>query len=95
MTAVMVRSGGKTRKVRCDAVAISLPPSPSFELARQAGAKVSFHPQHQTFVVEADDAGQTQAKGIFVAGDAAGPKSAREAAEHARRVAERVARGSP
>ena len=38
-------AGGRERRVDCDAVVISLPPSPAFELLRQTGVKISFRPE--------------------------------------------------
>ena len=45
VTAVRVRDGSKERTVRASAVVFDLPPAPSFELAAQAGAKITFNPE--------------------------------------------------
>jgi len=79
------RSGGR-RKVDCDAVVVSVPTSPSYELARHAGARVSFRADLGTFAVEADGEGRTRAAGVFVAGDVLGAGTAAEAAESGRRA---------
>ncbi len=81
---------GARQRLKCDLVAVSLPPAPSFELARQGGARVRYEPAQGGFVVEADARGATAAPRIFVAGDAAGARSAREAAESGARAAEAV-----
>lgn len=64
-----------------DAVAVCAAQSPSFELARAAGAKVSWHPTHRSFTVEADSSGRTANPAVFVAGELRSPMSAAAAAE--------------
>jgi sarcosine oxidase subunit alpha len=89
VTALSFRIDGRgARKVRCDAVVLSLPPSPSFELACQAGARASFRPADGVFAVEADADGQTAAPRLQVAGDITGGTSPEEAAALGRRAAE-------
>ncbi len=80
------------QRVACDAVVVAEDPSPSFALAEQAGAAVSFQEDLGTFILEADAEGRTAASQIFVAGDITGPKSASEAAECGTRAAKAIAR---
>jgi sarcosine oxidase subunit alpha len=75
------------KKVACDAVVLSVPPAPAYEVARHAGARVVFHPELGVFVVEADAEGRTRAEGVFVAGNALGGTTAARAAESGRRAA--------
>ncbi|MFZ5441057.1 MAG: 2Fe-2S iron-sulfur cluster-binding protein [Myxococcota bacterium] len=76
--AITTRPGGKTS---CDVIACCGVASPSFELARAAGAPVRWHPGHRCFVVEADAAGRTAVPGLFVAGEMCGPMSPAAAVE--------------
>ncbi|MDQ3262684.1 MAG: 2Fe-2S iron-sulfur cluster-binding protein [Myxococcota bacterium] len=85
------RADGKTHKVSCDTVLVCMPPSPSFELARQGGARITFSEQHGVFVVEADAVGRTHAPTVFVAGELLSPTSAREAALSGQRAGEAIA----
>ncbi|MHB8873900.1 MAG: 2Fe-2S iron-sulfur cluster-binding protein [Myxococcaceae bacterium] len=87
---VQLETGGR-KKLDCDAVVVCLPPSPGFELARQAGAKVSFDGALRVFVVEAGQDGRTAKERLFVAGDVTGPCSARAAAEAGQRAASAIA----
>ncbi|AKF81565.1 ferredoxin [Myxococcus fulvus 124B02] len=86
------RQGGR-RKVDCDAVLVSVPVTPSFELARQGGAKVSFEASRGLFRVEASAEGRTDAADVFVAGDVTGGGSAKEASEAGRRAAQALVEG--
>jgi len=80
-------AGKRERRVDCDAVVISVPPTPAFELLRQAGVKIGFHPQLQTFVPEVEPDGRTAVAGIWAAGDVVRPGSAQDAAESGRAAA--------
>jgi len=84
--------GAGRKRVACDAVILSLPPTPAYEVACHAGAKAVFHPQHGVLVVEADAEGRTAAEGVYVAGDVLGPRSALVAAESGRRAASALVR---
>ncbi|MBZ4376953.1 2Fe-2S iron-sulfur cluster-binding protein [Corallococcus sp. AS-1-6] len=79
--------GGRKQKVSCDAVVVSVPVAPGFELARQGGAKVEFDADAGHFRVEADADGRTQAADVFVAGDVAKPGTAKDAAAMGARAA--------
>jgi sarcosine oxidase subunit alpha len=87
------REGGKRKKVDCDAVLISVPTSPSFELARQGGASVGFDAERGLFVVEAEADGRTAAPDVFVAGDITGGGSAQQAAASGTRAAQALIGG--
>ncbi len=87
------REGGGREKVACDAVLVSVPVSPSFELARQGGAKVPFDEERGLFVVEVDPDGRTHAADVFAAGDVTGGGSAKDAAAAGRRAAEALVGG--
>lgn len=84
---------GDRRKVSCDAVLVSVPVSPSFELARQGGATVSFDEGRGLFKVEADADGRTGAVDVFAAGDLTGGGTARQAADAGRRTAQALVGG--
>jgi sarcosine oxidase subunit alpha len=87
------RSTGKRKKVDCDAVLVSIPTSPSFELARQGGASVHFDAERGLFVVQAEADGRTAASDVFVAGDITGGGTAKEAAAAGARAAEALIGG--
>jgi len=87
------RENGKRKKVDCDAVLVSIPPSPSFELARQGGATVNFDAERGLFAVQAEANGSTAAPDLFVAGDITGGGTAREAAAAGARAAEALIGG--
>ena len=77
----------------CDAIIVSIPTSPSFELARPGGAVVSFDADRGLFVVEAQANGSTAAEDLFVAGDITGGGTAREAMAAGARAAEALLGG--
>ena len=87
------RDTGKKKKVDCDAIIVSIPTSPSFELARQGGAAVSFDADRGLFVVEAQANGSTAAADLFVAGDITGGGTAKEAMAAGARAAEALLGG--
>jgi sarcosine oxidase subunit alpha len=87
------RADGKKVKARCQALVVCLPPSPSFELARQGGAKVEFDEHHGTFVVESDAQGRTATKAVFVAGTQRGGLPVDASSEHGREVARAIQEG--
>jgi sarcosine oxidase subunit alpha len=93
VSAITVRQNGREENVACDAVAICAHPGPSFELASQAGATVSFRAEHGLFAVDADADGRTAVPGVVVAGELLGPMTAGAAAESGRRAA-RAIRGA-
>src|SRR5262249_49762059 len=67
---------GQEERIACDAVLVSTPPVPSFELARQAGAAVTYQPKSKSFVVKADASGKTSAPFVFVCGILSGAHDA-------------------
>ena len=71
----------------CDAIVVSLPPSPAFELLRQAGVKISYRPELGTFAPEVQPDGSTAVAGIWAAGDGARPGTVADAVESGRRAA--------
>ncbi len=80
-------AGGRERRVDCDAIVVSLPPTPSFELLRQAGVKISYRPELGTFAPEVQPEGRTAVAGIWAAGDVTRPGTAADAVESGRRAA--------
>ncbi len=84
--------GRGRKKLDCDAVALSVPPAPAYEVARHAGARVVFRPELGVFAVEADGEGRTRAEGVFVAGNAVGGTTAAREAESGRRAAAALVR---
>lgn len=89
--AITVARDGKTEKVDCDAIALCAPLTPAFELARAAGARVSWDPRAKVFAVQADEGGEC-APNTWVAGEVRGPMSAATAAEQGRLAAEAIVR---
>ncbi len=87
LSAITVELEGKEQKVECEVVALCAPAAPSFELARQCGARVDWRPEPQVFCVVADGEGRTQANGVYAAGELLGPMSAAEAHESGKRAA--------
>jgi sarcosine oxidase subunit alpha len=85
------RKGGRRKKVECDAVVVSVPVAPSFELARQGGARVAWRPELMTFAVEADGDGRTAAGWLFVTGEQSGHPSPAESVRSGERAAEAAA----
>ncbi|RPH67755.1 MAG: ferredoxin [Myxococcaceae bacterium] len=83
-------AGRRERRVDCDAIVVSLPPTPAFELLRQAGVKISYRPELGTFAPEVQPEGRTAVAGIWAAGDVARPGSAAEAAGSGRRAAQGI-----
>lgn len=79
--ALTVSEQGREVKVACDAVAVCGAPFPAFELGRAAGAKVSWEPNSQLFVLDADTRGRTAAPQVWAAGEVRGAMSAAAAAE--------------
>lgn len=80
---VIVRDGDGERRVRCDAIAVEAPPSPSFELAEQAGASVRWH-ERRGFAPQAAEV----VPGVWCVGEARGlPFDLERLVEDGRRVA--------
>jgi len=67
---VKALDAGDGTRIRCDAVAIALPPAPLHELASCAGAKAQF--DGRGFPVETDPEGRTSVPWLFAAGTVAG-----------------------
>ena len=63
---------GPRRRIRCDAVAIALPPAPLHELASGAGAQARYDERAGGFPVSAGVDGRTAVPWLFVAGRVAG-----------------------
>ena len=74
LTVILGRGG--TQRIRCDAIALVAPPAPSFELARQGGARVRFDDHDGLFVVDADAVGRTAQAAVIVAGEVTGAMDA-------------------
>lgn len=84
--------GGREERVDCDGVAVCLPTSPAFELARQGGASVSFVEALRGFAVDADEDGKTAGEGVYVAGDQLGQTTVAKAADRGVRAARAIIR---
>ncbi len=80
VSALTVNESG-TKKYACDAVALCAKDSPSYELARAAGANVIWDPVRERFMVEADASGRTRNPRVFAAGQVRGPMSKAAASE--------------
>ncbi len=84
------RPDGVRTRLDCQTIAVCAPPAPSFELARQGGARIRFDQTSRLFVVEADQAGRTAQPDLFIAGDLSGPIDATASAASGRRAAEAI-----
>ncbi len=91
VNAVTVKTNKGEERVGCDAIALAASVSPSFELARAGGAKVSWNPRAKVFTVEADAHGRTANPSVYVAGQLRGPMSAAAATESGVLAAEAMA----
>lgn len=85
VTGLTVRRGGAEERVECDAVALCTKVAPSYELARQGGARVVF--DGARFIIEADADGRTLQEGIVVAGEQTGAMPIAKSVESGRRAA--------
>lgn len=83
---------GRVQRVDCDAVVVSLPASPAFELPRQAGVPVTYSAELETFAPVAEPDGRTSARDVWVAGDGVHPGTVREAIDSGRRAGVALAR---
>lgn len=79
-------AGRLPNRIPCDTIVTCTKASPSFELAEQGGAKVSFNPDTGTFEVAADENGLA-ARGLYVAGQLRGPLSPAQAAQSGKTAA--------
>lgn len=80
-------ASGRKSKLECDTLALSLPLSPGFELARQAGAEVGFDASAGHFAVRATEEGATSVPGLWVAGQLAGARTLEASRESGQRAA--------
>ncbi|HZS41010.1 MAG TPA: FAD/NAD(P)-binding oxidoreductase, partial [Polyangia bacterium] len=87
-----VRDGDRTRKLKCDLVAVAAPPAPASELPRQHGVEVVLRPDAGGFACVARDDGSTAAPNVWVSGDVAGYLGPRAAAEAGARTGDAIAR---
>jgi succinate dehydrogenase/fumarate reductase flavoprotein subunit len=71
-------------KVRCDAVAIALPPAPLHDLATSSGAQASYDPVLGGFPVAVDARGCTGPSWLFAAGTVCGQGGSQARASGAR-----------
>ena len=62
----------KVTKIRCDAIAIALPPAPLHDLASSAGAHAAWDAAKGGFPLQADEGGRTSVRWLFAAGTVAG-----------------------
>jgi sarcosine oxidase subunit alpha len=92
VAAVETVRDGKRARVRCDLVAVALPPAPSSELARERGCAVEFRREGGGFTVVVDDGGATAVPGVFACGDVTGARGPAAAAEHGTLVGRRAVR---
>ncbi|MFO0581772.1 MAG: 2Fe-2S iron-sulfur cluster-binding protein [Anaeromyxobacter sp.] len=79
---------GALARIRCDVVAVAMPPAPATELARSLGARVRFDAGLEAFAVEAAADGATGVAGLWVAGEATGAMDGAGAREAGRRAGE-------
>jgi sarcosine oxidase subunit alpha len=82
VAAVDLLRDGKRSRVRCDLVAVALPPAPSSELAREQGCAVRFAREAGGFAVTVDERGATTIPGVFACGDLTGARGPVAAAAH-------------
>lgn len=89
--ALTVRQGGREFRVDCDAVAVCGPLTPAFELARAAGARVSWDAAQRLFTVECDPDGHTAHGDVYIAGELRGAMDVATAAAQGQAAAEALA----
>ncbi len=89
--ALTVRQGGREFRVDCDAVAVCGPLTPAFELARAAGARVSWDAVGRLFTVECDPDGHTAHGDVYIAGELRGAMDVATAAAQGQAAAEALA----
>ncbi len=91
VTGVKLESAdGKTRRERCDLVAVWNLPAPASEGPRQHGCEVRFEPDRGGFAVQTGPDGGTAVPGVWACGDVCGfmgPERAREMGARAGRAA--------
>lgn len=84
--AVSFTSGGKTQRIDCDTVFLHHGVVPNTQAARSLGITHAWNPGQACFSPAVDDWGQSDAPGVFIAGDGGGIGGAK-AAEHTGRLA--------
>ncbi len=90
----ILASGGQTRIVECDAVAMGYGFLPQLALADIAGCEMRFDPTHRTWFVAVDDDLQTSVDAIFAAGEGTGIGGHRKASAEGRLAAYGAARAA-
>jgi len=93
VAAVEVDRDGKRARVKCDAVAVALPPAPSSELAREHGCAVRFAREAGGFAVTVDDRGATALPHVWACGDVTGARGPAAAAHHGALVGAQAVQG--
>lgn len=83
---VRVISGGKTRTIKCDLLAVAALPAPATELVREHGAKVAWASAVGGFHAVTDAHGRTTASDVWACGDVAGFVGTEAARESGARV---------
>jgi thioredoxin reductase len=73
---VQVDAAGKVQKLRCDAVAIALPPAPLHDLATSVGAQAAFDQAQGGFPVRTDERGRAGPAWLYAAGTVTGRSGA-------------------
>ncbi len=86
-----VAADGRTRRVKCDLVAVAALPAPASELPRQHGAKVALSAQAGGFAVAIAETGSTTVPHVFACGDVCGFRGVAEARAHGAAVGAAVA----
>ena len=69
---LQISVNGKLTKIRCDAIAVALPPAPLHDLASSAGADAAWDAGQGGFPLRAGPDGRTSVGWLFAAGTAAG-----------------------
>lgn len=91
LKAVRVKSGGKTRTIACDVLAVAALPAPATELVREHGARVLWVAAVGGFHAVTDAQGRTTSSNVWACGDVAGFVGTEAARESGARVGAAIA----
>ena len=89
---VVDRGAKKSRRIKCDLLAVAALPAPASELPRQHGVAVELQPEGGGFVCRTDGSGRTEVAAVFTCGDVNGFAGPERAANDGAKVGELVGR---
>ena len=89
---VVDRGAKKSRRIKCDLLAVAALPAPASELPRQHGVAVELQPEGGGFVCRTDGSGRTEVAAVFTCGDVNGFAGPERTANDGAKVGELVGR---